>query len=81
LSHGKPLGTVIFRKHDFFFGNAGGYTKEKASEFKNILVDRDIDVFCIVKAGSSSATENEKKRITPGYKIYTLSCRGERPVE
>jgi hypothetical protein len=58
----------------FVFWNAGGYTREKAPEFQNILVNRDIDAFCIVEAGSSSATENEKKRATPGYNIYTLPC-------
>jgi hypothetical protein len=58
----------------FVFWNAGDYTKEKAPEFQNILVNRDIDAFCIVEADSSSATENEKKRATPGYNIYTLPC-------
>jgi hypothetical protein len=47
-----------------FFWNSGGYTKEKAHEFQNILVNRNIDPFCIVEADSSSATENEKKRAT-----------------
>jgi hypothetical protein len=55
----------------FVFWNTGGYTKEKAPEFKNILVNRDIDAFCIVEADSSSDIENENKRTTPGYNIYS----------
>jgi anti-sigma regulatory factor (Ser/Thr protein kinase) len=50
----------------------------KAPEFKNILVNRDIDAFCIVEADSSLAIENENKRTTPGYNIYTLPCSRRR---
>jgi hypothetical protein len=75
LPHGKPKESVLFRtKWNLIFWNAGGYIKEKAPEFQNILVNRDIDAFCIVEADSSSATENEKKRATPGYNIYILPC-------
>jgi hypothetical protein len=35
---------------EFVLWNAGGYTKEKAPEFQNILVNRDFDAFCIVEA-------------------------------
>jgi hypothetical protein len=64
----------------FAFWNAGGYTKEKASGFEIILVNSDIDAFCIVEADSSSAIENENKRTTTWYNIYTLPCSRRRAI-